>query len=144
MFPRVPLPKACTVRVDLFTLQWASIQLKVVFLYIVKQHSAAILSCGRGFNWHEKCMGFQLSAVVFKLKLQTSLHGQLSEEPVQQLKFKNTLYLNKFATFCFFLYVQNAEMFLKQNKQYYIFKTVLDNTLNFWFKRILTTARGSF
>lgn len=35
-------------------------------------------------------------------------------------------------------------MFLKQNKQYYIFKTVLDNTLNFWFKRILTTVRKRF
>ena len=133
--------RACTVGLDLWTLQWASIQLQIVlFLYTVTQHPAAILSCGKGggvgwWRWSASMTSvldpFQLKCGSFKMffvfcffflnKLQSC---SLSAKPratapveVQEPSVLNTIC----NVLLFFLYVQNVEMFLKLNKQYYIF-----------------------
>ena len=86
--------RACTVGLDLWTLQWASIQLQVVlFLYIATQHPTAILSCGgRGGRsagmrsvldpFQLKCGSFKL-LFFFKTNCRT-VHCQQSQEPLHQ------------------------------------------------------------
>ena len=101
-------------------------------LYIATQHPAAILSCGKGgmgsASMRSVLDPFQLKCSSFKLFffLNKPQNSSLSAKPratvpvkVQEPSVLNTICNLLVFCFFFFWYVQNAETFLKLNKQYY-------------------------